>query len=208
MTLVIDDSEYPLSLKSEVAIEEVNLPIGRYDFKITAPSDNVFLPKKILEEGRLDIGDVNELRFFNSIIKIKEVTDEDNKSFEIVPVYIKNVEYLGIEYVEAEGKDCPLYNGIVYCRQKDGEEYKFSKYEYDDYYRVNPVRIIYLNEHVLSIVNEEDREGLYYYHYKSKDKKGFPCNKYRITDKQPTKANKNNYHVADLYIYEKERYNA
>jgi len=203
LTLVINDNEYPLSLKSEVAIEEVNLSIGRYDFKITAPSDNVFPLKKILAEGRLDIGDVNELRFLNLTIKIKEVTDENNKSVNIYPIYIKEIEYSGIQYVKSEERECPIYSGIMYYR-KDGKEIKFSEYEYeyynDKYYKVNPIRIVYLNEHVLSITDEEG-DGLYYYHYKSKDKN-------RITDKQYTKANKDYYHVADLYIYEKERYNA
>lgn len=209
LTLVINDSEYPLSLKSEVAIEEIDLPLGRYDFKITAPSDNRFSTEKILAEGRLDIGDENELRFLNSRIKIKMLKDIWGKSVRIATVYIKEIEYIGIEDIKSEGRAYPVYNGTMYYEYGE-KEYEFYGYEYEyssDKYCINPVKIVYLNENELSITDEED-DGLYYCHYQSKDKKGYLCNKYKITDREPAKINKKDYNVADLYIYEKERYNA
>lgn len=66
--------------------------------------------------------------------------------------------------------------------------------------RVNPVKIVYLNDSVLSITDFDD-DGLAYYHYYDRT-----CNAevYSITDHEPTEQNRKNYSVPDLYLYQTE----
>ena len=65
-------------------------------------------------------------------------------------------------------------------------------------YRVNPVRIVYINHHTLSITNE-DGDGIYYCKVFNRETMEYS---YLITDREPTQYNKKNYLLADLYIYQ------
>ena len=89
---------------------------------------------------------------------------------------------------------------------KKHHNFSFKEYTSEEgfqYYSINPVQIVYINEHTLSITNE-DGDGIYYYkHY---DKNQF-ANIYSITDREPTPNNQDTYNLADLYTYRKERIN-
>ena len=68
-------------------------------------------------------------------------------------------------------------------------------------YEVNPVTVVYINAHTLSITNE-DGQGIYYFRYFNKDRM---ANVYMLTDREPNARTERNYNVADLYIFDKER---
>ena len=90
-----------------------------------------------------------------------------------------------------------------------GKSMKRHDYSFDEklsdkgyqLYKINPVKIVFINEHTLSITNEED-DGIYYYKYY--DKIGLNSH-YAITDREPTFRNQNTYYLADLYLFRKER---
>lgn len=120
--------------------------------------------------------------------------------------YIDQIVYQGIQYVGSEDRECPVYEGVLFFMGKSMKHHNFSfAEEYSEkgfqLYKINPVRIIFINEHTLSITNQDD-DGIYYYRYFDKY---FMENRYAITDREPTARNKNTYYLADLYTYRKER---
>ena len=68
-------------------------------------------------------------------------------------------------------------------------------------YKINPVKIVFINDHTLSITNE-DGDGIYYYRYFDKSSRE---NRYFITDREPTIDKQRYYYLADLYTYRKTR---
>ena len=158
--------------------------------------------------GFLQVGDENELRFIDKYIVIDKITFEDGTKSETVEIkksYIDQIEYLGIQYVDSEERECPVYTGIMYFVNGRGERYNYSTEEKKDkfgheLYKINPVRIVFINDNTLSITNA-DKDGIYYYRYFDKYKLQ---NYYQITDRNPVKQNENFYYVADLYFYTKE----
>ena len=213
ISLVIRCSEgqkiYPLDVNNEIAIENVDMPIGEYDYAVVKASENIFsLEKVILQEGTLIVGDKNELRFRNYLIRITHITNEFEENFESIKIrgtYIEKIEYHGIQYVGSEERECPVYSGIMFYMGQSGKHHEFSyeeaDREEDSVYEVNPVTIVFINEHTLSITNS-DGQGIYYYRYFNKDRME---NIYLLTDREPNARNKRNYNVADLYLFEKER---
>lgn len=203
---------YPLDLKNDVIIQNPSLEIGEYEYNVILEGDDIFEELITLDSGEdLPIGDINERRFKDKLIKIKYVTnDADNdkdesKRWEIKNTYIDNIKYYGVENIE--GKECAIYRGIMfYYNTSNNTRCEFSYVDDDERYKVNPVKIICIDNRLLSIMNE-DSGGLYYYRYY--DTKGnWPKNIYYITDKEPYNSNvkdSDKYSIADLYIYETER---
>ena len=73
-------------------------------------------------------------------------------------------------------------------------------------YQINPVRIIYINDSTLSITHdtgdpEDPGDGFYYYNYFDKYAR---VDVYQITDREPTKYNRDRYYLADLYAYKRK----
>ena len=101
-----------------------------------------------------------------------------------------------------EGK-YPIYRGVMYFDSGNyyhdfSSEDRYSK-KHGQLYKVNPVRIICINEHVL-IVQNQDECGIYYRQIIGEDMKPF----YEITDEEPMSKNDRRYYgLADLYVYEK-----
>lgn len=202
--------EYPLDLDDEVIKENPQLPTAEYKYQIVKESENIFLgDETVLASGTLLIGDKNELRFADSIISLSNITYEENediRSVEIKNTYVDQIEYQGIQFVDSEDRECPVYKGIMFFMGQSGKHHEFS---YDDcvsekgfqLYKINPVKIVYINEHTLSITTEDD-DGIYYYRYLDKTAM---ANRYAITDREPTKQTERNYYLADLYTYKKER---
>ena len=201
---------YPLDLDYEIAAENMDLPLGEYSFSIVKASENIFsTDEEILSEGSLFVGDENELRFNNAMIKITHITnefEEDFGSIEIKGTYIDHIEYLGIQYVGSEDRECPVYRGIMFYMGQSGKHHEFSYADTESeegylLYEVNPVTVVYINAHTLSITNE-DGQGIYYFRYFNKDRM---ANVYMLTDREPNARTERNYNVADLYIFDKER---
>ena len=204
-----EERSYLLNLEDNLIQAEIDLPLGEYSFRIVKEAANLFsITEEELATGTLVIGDKDALRFKNSIIRITHITNEDGgelQSVEIRGTYIENIEYQGIQYVGSEERECPVYMGSMFFMGQSGKHHAFSDEEMEteegySVYKVNPVRIVYINEHTLSITNESG-EGIYYYRYFNRDKM---TNMYLVTDREPDARNQNNYNVADLYLYKKE----
>jgi len=102
--------------------------------------------------------------------------------------------------------ECPVYKGKMFYMGKNLNHHKFSSErrmsdEGFQLYKINPVKIAFINEHTLSIT-DEDGDGIYYYRYFNKTALK---NVYAITDREPTVRTRNTYYLADLYTYRKVR---
>lgn len=201
--------EYPLDLEAEVAIERPGLPLGEYDYQIVKESENIFENETVLQEGQLVIGDENELRFSKSMIEITAITCEKDRNLDSVNIrntYINQIEYLGIQFVASEDRECPVYRGKMFYMGKGLNHHEFSSErvmssEGFQLYKINPVKIAFINEHTLSIT-DEDGDGIYYYRYFNKMAWK---NVYAITDREPNVRTRDTYYLADLYMYRKVR---
>ena len=76
-----------------------------------------------------------------------------------------------------------------------------------DLYQINPVRIIFINDSILSITHDtgdplEPGDGFYYYKYFDKYA---GVTVYQITDWEPAKFNRDKYYLADLYSYSRKK---
>lgn len=201
---------YPLELDSKYVMDIVDIPLGPYSYKIVKKSENIFaLSEDEIVTGSLLIGDKNALRFKDSMICITHITNEDDgqlNSVEIKGTYIDNLEYQGIQYVDSEERECPVYTGTMFYIGASGKHHYFSREDSDiadghSIYKVNPVNVVYINEHTISITNEEG-DGIYYYRDYNRAKMS---NSYLVTDKNPNPGNQKNYYLADLYLYKKEK---
>ena len=202
--------DYPLNIEDEVILHSPPLGVNEYKCSIVKESENIFLEDEaILYEGSLFIGDQDELRFTKSMIEITNITYEDGDDLRSVAIrntYIDQIKYQGIQFVDSEDRECPVYSGVMFFM---GKSMKRHDYSFDEklsdkgyqLYKINPVKIVFINEHTLSITNEED-DGIYYYKYY--DKIGLNSH-YAITDREPTFRNQNTYYLADLYLFRKER---
>lgn len=204
------EKEYPLDLEAEIAIANPQLPLGEYDYQIVKGSENIFLgDETVLQEGQLGIGDKNELRFSTSMIEITNITYEEDgnlHSVDIKNTYIDQIEYLGIQFVDSEDRECPVYRGVMFYMGKSLKHHEFSSErkmsdEGFQMYKINPVKIAFINEHTLSIT-DKDGDGIYYYRYFNKM---VMENVYAITDREPTARTRSTYYLADLYTYRKVR---
>ena len=204
-----------LDINSDVICDNLDVPIGEYKYSIYKESGNIFdISMKKIISGSIYVGDINELRFINKKIKIEAITlEEENKTsiVDIQPSYIDHIEFKGIQYVDSEQRYCPVYNGTMYFIGKHGHRNEYSFEEGKDtkgnvLYAMNPIRIIYINENVLSLVHEtgdpeDPGDGFYYYRFYDRlaDK-----NKFSMTDREPDRFNRNRYYLADLYSYTRE----
>jgi len=154
---------------------------------------------KILAEFSAFVGDEKKARFANATITVTKVTEdiENNATaVSIKPVYIDQIKYVDTCYVETEDDVFDVYTGCMYWVNYRGEKRYFS-FKYNDArskYKVNPVKIIFISNKYLRIVNEDD-EGIFYFEniYSSN-----PGNE--ITDNEPSSAAKG-YHDILFYLY-------
>lgn len=202
--------EYPLNLNDEVIIGTSELAVNEYRYSIVKESENIFLgDETILDEGTLFIGDKNELRFNQHVIAITNITFEeggDLRSVDIRNTYIDRIEYKGIQFVDSEERECPVYSGVMFFMGQSMRHHVFSSEDKISekgfqLYKINPVKIVFINDHTLSITNE-DGDGIYY--YRCFDKLSVE-NRYYLTDREPTIGNQSYYYLADLFTYRKDR---
>ena len=159
------------------------LPDGEYDWSL-------LINGQTLSTGRNFLGNPCRARFVNKIVRIDRITKDieaDSDSIAVKPAYIDNIKYVDTSYVETEGDIYDVYTGCMYWLTYTGKKRYFS-FSYvsgknnnnrKEKYKVNPVKIIYISEKYLRIVNE-DNEGLYCYNNIESSIPG-----YEITDIEP-----------------------
>lgn len=152
---------------------------GEYEYTISNVRSD-----KVLLRDRVFIGGEKYSRFFNRTVCLKYITEDDESStdaLEIKPVYIEDISYVNTQYVNSEDGIFDIYSGRMYYLNNSGDKVYYSS-EYNETkhkYMVNPVKIIYLNDHYLRIVNQDD-EGLYCFSYVFNDK-----DYHQISDTEP-----------------------
>ncbi len=200
--------EYKLSEETEYLELPEGMPAGIYRYAVSILTGSLFKKEKvILAEGNCIIGDRNLLRFRNCRIVLDAITDEFNEEeghIRIRPCCIDQISFQGIEDT-TEGF-CPLYRGIMYTTGYHGERFEFSSYDHTNdrgitKMAVNPVRIVYINDTLLSIT-DPDGGGLYYYRYFDRDSRE---TRFALTDRMYTEKTRRNYSNPDLYLYRIER---
>ncbi len=204
------ETKFPFHLDEGSISNKKELPIGDYRFEIQKQSANIFtMTSTTLAKGNFYVGDANELRFMNKKIVIDKITCEEGDRLEVIRIkesYIDNIEYVRTEFVDSEGQECPIYTGIMYFisdTKKKRKEYSTCEGETEEgyaVYKVNPIRIVYINDSTLSLTNE-DEDGIYYYSYYDKYLEELV---YLITDREPNYKNQIRYCLGDLYSYTKE----
>lgn len=209
------EKSFELNLDEDIITEDLKLELGEYPFRISKQSGNIFVNQMVkLVSDTLFAGNADELRFLKHIIQIDSITFEDNKKYKSVkirPCFIDHIVYKGIRYCGSEGRECPVYSGIMYFVSPNGKRHEYSfEDKCDDKgnqkYQINPVRIIYINDSTLSITHdtgdpEDPGDGFYYYNYFDKYAM---VDVYQITDREPTKYNRDKYYLADLYAYRRK----
>lgn len=182
----------------------VDLLNDQYSYQLSIQSGGRFKKKiSVIASGECIIGDINAFRFKGKLIQIDSLISDDEAEqgyLNITPCYIEAIRYQGIQET-SEGR-CPVYQGILFrISKKDGSKKYFSDSKENNtrisYQKVNPVRIIYINDSVLSITDQEE-DGLYYYQYRDKYTSVSMCS---LTDREPDKYSKYEYNIADLYSY-------
>lgn len=182
----------------------VDLLSDQYSYQLSIRSGGRFKKKiSVIASGECIVGDINASRFKDKLIQIYSLISDDEAEqgyLNIAPCYIEDIRYQGIQET-TEGR-CPVYQGSLFrISKKDGSKKYFSdsneKNTQIDYQKVNPVRIVYINDSVLSITDQEE-DGLYYYWYRDKYTGIFMCS---LTDREPSQYSKYKYNTADLYSY-------
>lgn len=198
-----NEENHAYSLELEFDDNKIELPPdfvdGEYTYSIVLESGDEEL---ILAQETQFFGNPNKYRFENKIIEIFEVTEdveEGTKPQEIKPVYIENIKFIERNYVASEEGTFDIYEGQMFFVRPDGSKKYYSRRYYTNkqtnfsFYKINPVKIIYINEKLLRIVNEDD-EGLYCY-----DNFG-TSPRLEITDREPRIGAKN-YKDILFYLY-------
>ena len=196
-----ENQAYSLDLKFDD--NKIELPEdfvdGEYTYSIVLESEDEEL---ILAQETQFFGNPNKYRFENKVIEIFEVTEdveEGTKPQEIKPVYIENIKFIERNFVASEDGIFDIYEGQMFFVRPDGSKKYYSRKYYTNkqtgfsVYKINPVKIIYINEKLLRIVNEDD-EGLYCY-----DNFG-TSPRLEITDREPRIGAKN-YKDILFYLY-------
>lgn len=196
-----ENQAYSLDLKFDD--NKIELPEdfvdGEYTYSIVLESEDEEL---ILAQETQFFGNPNKYRFENKVIEIFEVTEdveEGTKPQEIKPVYIENIKFIERNFVASEDGVFDIYEGQMFFVRPDVSKKYYSRKYYTNkqtgfsFYKINPVKIIYINEKLLRIVNEDD-EGLYCY-----DNFG-TSPRLEITDREPRIGAKN-YKDILFYLY-------
>lgn len=205
-----EEIKLPLDLNKEIIADEVKLPLGEYKYEILKQSANIFSTSNtLLGQGIFYVGDANELRFMNKRIVIDKITCEENNQLEVIHIkktYIDNIKYLGTEFVPCEDQVCPIYSGTMFFisdTKRKRKEYSYCDGESGKgymVYKVNPIRIVYINDGTLSLTNEYE-QGIYYYKYYDRELEEIV---FQITDREPNARTQSRYYLGDLYSYTKE----
>ena len=196
-----ENQAYSLDMKfddNKIRLPE-NFVDGEYTYSIVLETEDEEL--SLAQETQF-FGNPNKYRFENKVVEIFEVTEdveEGTKPQKIKPVYIENIKFIERSFVASEDGVFDIYEGQMFFVRQDGSKKYYSRNYYTNkntnfsFYKINPVKIIYINEKLLRIVNEDD-EGLYCY-----DNFG-TSPRCEITDREPRIGAKN-YKDILFYLY-------
>ena len=183
---------FPLHIEERIIAECAEFEDGVYICKITSCD-------RTLTEFCSFIGDERRARFEGKTIHINQVTEDvadKATAVRIKTVYIDQIKYVDTCYVDTEDDVFDVYTGCMYWVNYKGEK-RYYSFKYNDArskYKVNPVKIIYISNRYLRIVNEDD-EGIYYF---NNEFSANPGNE--ITDIEPSNTAKG-YHDILFYMY-------
>lgn len=169
------------------------------DFVDDVYTCRIISDNKTIAEFNSFVGDERRARFAKQTLIIRQVTEdiEHNAApVKVKPVYIDQIKYVDTCYVDTEDDIFDVYTGCMYRKNYAGEK-KYFSFKYNDAkskYKVNPVKIIYISNRYLRIVNEDD-EGIYYFY---NEFASIPGNE--ITDIEPSSTAKG-YHDILFYLY-------
>ena len=188
---------FPLCIGKAVISEKTEITENTYDYKIV---NRDLTDENIIYSGSQLFGHQCAIRFIGRVILISYVTEdaENNISgFSIKTVYIDNIKYKTTEEVPSEGGTFDIYEGRMFYKTNDGRIKTFSDkyhtYNGKSVYQINPVKIIYINQSYLRIVNSDD-EGLYCFYNEESKMPG-----YEITDIEPLRKDKS---YKDILFYQ------
>ena len=179
------------------------MPVGFYRWEISMSSGNLFKRvKTVLARGDCAIGDRNQIRFKDRFIVINTITDNGNEKSGYIHIrrcYIDQITFQGME-TTSEGY-CPVYSGVMY-KMLDGKRRDFASVQRKDkngriLAAVNPVRIIYISDSVLSIT-DQDGDGLCYAHFRNAQTNE---TYYALTDRAYVDEDRPAFSFVDLYFY-------
>lgn len=140
-----------------------------------------------ISSGNCFIGNKSKARFSGKIIRIDKITEDTelhSPAIKIKEVFIDQIKYIDTCYVPTEDDVYDVYSGCMYWVTYSGDK-RYLSFRYADTasgktkYKVNPVKIIYISDKYLRIINEDD-EGLYCFNNRYSANPG-----YEITDIEP-----------------------
>lgn len=194
-----EEEKYNLILpfdESEIELPE-EFEDGEYTYVISRKTEK---EENVFAQGIQFFGNPNKFRFKDKNIEISLVTEdvgEGSRPQEIKPFYIEKIRFVERTYVPSEDRVFDVYEGQMYFVRLDGSKKYYSRNYAEkgnvSFYKVNPVKIIYINERILRIVNEDD-EGLYCY-----DNYG-TSPRLEMTDREPSRVSKD-YKDILFYLY-------
>ena len=203
------DAELFLELKKEEETRySFELELGKqliFDFEAEVFADDqydwvIYANGQSVIQGNTFIGNVSKARFVGKTISIDRVTEDiegNSKPVSIKTVYIDQIKYQDTCYVETEEDIYDVYTGCMFWTDRYGER-RYYSFKYNDKaskYKINPVKIIYISDKYLRIVNEDD-EGIFCFYNKDSYSPG-----YEITDREPPLKAKN-YHDILFYLFD------
>lgn len=203
--------EGTVDLESTILVDNIPIEDGEYQYSIYRENNDLFsLEENELAVGILACGNYDKIRFNNSKIVIPQIVFDNSVGsgvINILTAYIDNIHYdEELSKVENSEGICPTYFGTMYFINPDGKRHNYAfedekRSENDIRSKTNPVKIVYINESVLLITDEDDDALMYRFYYDRYTHEKI----YHITDHKPSSFDWGNYDSVDLLRYRKER---
>lgn len=192
-------------------MDEFNVSDGEYHYSIYRENGDLFsLEENELAKGVLICGNYDKIRFNNCRIVIPQIVFDNAVSsgvINILTAYIDDIRYdEELSKTESSEGICPTYFGTMYFINPDGKRHNYAfedekRSETDIRLKINPVKIVFINDSVLLITDEDDDALMYRFYYDRYTHEKI----YHITDHKPSSFDRGNYDSVDLLRYKKER---
>ena len=203
--------EGTVDFEATILVDNFNVEDGEYHYSIYRENGDLFsLEEDELANGILVCGNYDKIRFNNCRIVIPQIVFDNAVSsgvIDILPAYVDDIRY-DEELSKEESSEgiCPTYFGTMYFINPDGKRHDYAfedekRSETDIRLKTNPVKIVFINESVLLITDEDDDALMYRFYYDRDTHE----KKYHITDHQQSSFDRGNYDSVDLLRYRKER---
>lgn len=200
-----------INLEATILVDEFNVSDGEYHYSIYRENGDLFsLEENELAKGVLVCGNYDKIRFNNCRIVIPQIVFDNAISsgvINILTAYIDDIRYdEELSKTESSEGICPTYFGTMYFINPDGKRHDYAfedekRSETDIRLKINPVKIVFINDSVLLITDEDDDALMYRFYYDRYTHEKI----YHITDHKPSSFDRGNYDSVDLLRYKKER---